>query len=109
MEELFGSVKKTSINKTQQSDRGEAGKKVHVETTSIPVEKDARICWNCHGKENLSRCGGCKKAWYCGRKCQTVDRARHRRFCERAQHEQQRARKATAKDEDKDIHNKEVD
>ena len=109
MEELFGSAKKMSIKKTQQSAREEAGKKVHEEITSVPVEKDARICWNCHGKENLSRCGGCKKAWYCGRKCQTVDRARHRRFCERAQHEQETARKATAKDEDKDIHNKEVD
>ena len=107
MEELFGSAKKVSINRTQQSARGEAGKKVHEETSSVPVEKDARICWNCHGKENLSRCSGCKKAWYCGRKCQMVDRPRHRRFCERAQ--QEGARKAKVKDEDEDIPNHEVD
>ena len=41
-----------------------------------------RICWNCHAQENLLKCSGCMKAWYCGQRCQEADWARHGGYCE---------------------------
>ena len=50
-------------------------------TADAKITVDARICWNCHAKENLVRCGGCEKAWYCDKECQMADRARHKKYC----------------------------
>ena len=52
-----------------------------VDAAVAKIAVDARICWNCHAKENLVRCGGCEKAWYCDKECQMADRARHRKHC----------------------------
>ena len=47
--------------------------------------KEGRMCWNCHGWENLLKCSGCKKARYCGVVCQESDRERHGRYCQSRQ------------------------
>lgn len=39
------------------------------------------MCANCGSKENLSRCGACKGAYYCGRICQTEDWPEHKEDC----------------------------
>ena len=42
---------------------------------------EGRMCWNCHGWENLLKCSGCKKARYCGVVCQESDWERHGGYC----------------------------
>ena len=44
-----------------------------------------RICWNCHARENLLKCSGCKRARYCGQRCQEADWERHGGYCEARQ------------------------
>ena len=40
-----------------------------------------RKCWNCEKQDRVRVCRGCKRALYCGEKCQTTDWDRHRRYC----------------------------
>ena len=47
--------------------------------------KEGRMCWNCHGWENLLKCSGCKKARYCGVMCQEADWERHGGYCQSRQ------------------------
>ena len=46
---------------------------------------EGRMCWNCHGWENLLKCSGCKKARYCGVECQEADWERHGGYCQSRQ------------------------
>lgn len=48
---------------------------------SAAIDVYPKMCWNCHGTQKLLKCGGCDRAWYCGKKCQRADRARHRKHC----------------------------
>ena len=53
--------KKENVNQACQS------------TSSVsPGKKHNRekICWHCSSCEQLSRCAGCRVAWYCGEECQ---------------------------------------
>ena len=40
-----------------------------------------KICWYCSSAENLSRCAGCRVAWYCGEECQGEDWEVHGEWC----------------------------
>ena len=62
----------------------EAGS-VEVNVDGETEMRERKICWNCHDTENLLKCGGCQKAWYCDKECQRADRARHGRFCKKQQ------------------------
>ena len=46
-----------------------------------PSNNDVPNCANCKKKENLKRCGGCKKVYYCSIECQKLDRQHHRQNC----------------------------
>ena len=61
----------------------DATKSPNVEEAKTQDGTHDRICWNCHAKEDLKRCGGCETAWYCCKRCQLVDRKRHRKYCKR--------------------------
>lgn len=53
-----------------------------VAKSSIPYPLPfVRQCENCHRRENLLQCGGCRLVFYCGQECQKKDRARHRHEC----------------------------
>ena len=52
-----------------------------TDEASAAIDAYPKMCWNCHGTEKLLKCGGCDRAWYCGKKCQMADRARHRKHC----------------------------
>ena len=74
------------VRRSQDSVRGEDTS--HISEVNVDGETDMRernICWNCHATENLLKCGGCQKAWYCDKECQRADRARHGRFCKKQQ------------------------
>jgi hypothetical protein len=40
-----------------------------------------KICWYCSSTEQLSRCAGCRVAWYCGEECQGEDWDVHWEWC----------------------------
>jgi len=40
-----------------------------------------KICWYCSSTEQLSRCAGCRVAWYCGEECQGEDWDVHGEWC----------------------------
>ena len=74
------------VRRSRDSVRGEDTS--HISEVNVDGETDMRernICWNCHATENLLKCGGCQKAWYCDKECQRADRARHGRFCKKQQ------------------------
>ena len=64
--------------------------------TEQPVSKK-KICWNCHATEEdgvkLLKCQQCKKARYCGRKCQEDDWNRHSRSCQPAEKKDKKKKK----------------
>ena len=55
--------------------------------------KERRFCWNCHAMPSMSMklllCAGCRKARYCGEKCQAEDRSRHMNWCQRKEAKRQ--------------------
>ena len=57
-------------------------------TVSIPKRRD-KICWTCQTppsvSHKLSRCAGCRVAWYCGEECQGEDWDRHGGWCRKRQ------------------------
>ena len=55
------------------------------------VSVDARICWNCHAKEELFKCRGCFIGWYCDQECQAADWSRHSKFCSKTPEKRRRA------------------
>ena len=61
----------------------DATKNPNVEEVKTQDGAHDQICWNCHAEEDLKRCGGCETAWYCCKRCQLVDRKRHRKYCKR--------------------------
>lgn len=75
---LINDVKEKSTHSTVESSQISTATESKADAK---ITVDARICWNCHAKENLVRCGGCEKAWYCDKECQMADRARHKKYC----------------------------
>lgn len=56
--------------------------KLIPEISYDPVEEKKYFCTNCNNKETaLDRCGGCKNARYCNRKCQKEDWKNHKEKC----------------------------
>ena len=76
----------------------EAGS-VEVNVDGETEMRERKICWNCHDTENLLKCGGCQKAWYCDKECQRADRARHGRFCKKQQRRRRMEEAAANRDE----------
>merc|ERR1719509_202811 len=91
--------------KKEQKSRKDISPEKEKKTKSPPKEKksksppkdeskssskdETRICWCC-GKEpvdevKLSKCGGCRKAWYCSESCQTTDWQEHGSYCTKMQ------------------------
>ena len=48
---------------------------------SVGKSKRERICWFCSSTQQLSRCAGCRVAWYCGEECQGEDWEVHGDWC----------------------------
>jgi len=47
--------------------------------------KPAKKCWKCgisSSKVDLSKCSACRRAWYCGEKCQKADWESHWQWCQ---------------------------
>ena len=77
--------KNKSVNKTKITnlEKDIQSQQQNVENKTSKNKK----CWNCHKEESielkLSKCGGCKKAKYCGQVCQKQDWDRHRDQCQK--------------------------
>jgi len=100
-------VPKTTKNlgarpKTEQKE-SKADVSPEKEKESKSSSKDeTHICWCC-GKEpeegiKLSKCGGCRKAWYCSEFCQTSDWAEHGSYCTKMQEKLAKKKKAKKKE-----------
>lgn len=56
-----------------------------IKVRNEPDSQSQRRCFNCGAKDaNLSRCGGCRIAEYCGRQCQKTHREMHKEECKLA-------------------------
>ena len=47
-----------------------------------PITKEKDICWNCNeAPKKLLRCGRCRLAMYCNKKCQKLHFSAHKQYC----------------------------
>lgn len=68
------------------------------DATSPSAGARAKMCWSCHdtigGPTGLSKCRGCRRAWYCDMECQAADWERHQDYCFERQKVRQAANQA---------------
>ena len=83
-----------AVTQAPQGATDEANAVVAEDDKEKPADRvsvDARICWNCHAKEELFKCRGCFIGWYCDQECQAADWSRHSKFCSKTPEKRRRA------------------